>query len=561
MAGSLPRSIFATPGARAYGDAGRLGAKDEYAGLQIAEYAITARKEVLRMPMFGFATSELRSKGGGRKARRPFYGRQLIHDANDPTRVGIRGKWLDTGEEILTYHQKKKMPQSLVKQLEVMEPKHFAVDNTWDDLVSLGGFEPSIKVLRGSTADLEVLAKPEVIAVDAIFNISEWKHHLIELDNGFGVQEIEAELDAAKAPPVLHPSPPSGLELLEQSTEPIDADAFIVKGKVFRVGTEQWGAHGASYRGSDGTLQLGRLEARPSQDKVVLTKYLTTNEVRAQFEFYGISDAYLTRPKELTLSEELVSIDVAQLDGPILVVNQRAEHLFSLEYPSATYPCESAIIDDEFTIIQEVLTEDEVKCSLVEFASSSSHETAEDIAALLGNEVRMQMVPEAQTNLADAVATLRGFSLARFLLLDDAAMDAEWRGDRTLTLDLYITDFTMLDTILSGNGSRGWVVPEKEPDKVGRVRKRTTNKGFMLLMLHADVDGAGSNVLSYCLETKKLEIRLSLAYFNMAFKWVRGAELPPPPASKGFKFDIVAREWQAKSAPPVWTLARALEHF
>jgi len=355
------------------------------------------------------------------------------------------------------------------------------------------------------------------------------------------------------------PFPPSGLEPLEPSMEPIDADAFLNKKTVYRVGTEHWGAHGACYHDGDGKRQCGRLEGRPSGGKVLLTKYHSPAEVRDNFD---VSVAYLTRPKELTLTEYLVSVGVEQLIHPILVVNQRAEHLFSLEYPSATYVCETMIIDGDFVIIPEVLTEDEVKLSLVEFASSSSYEMEADVVDLLGNEVRMQMVPEAQTNLADAVATLRGFSLSRFLLLKDAVTDAEWRGDRTLTLDLYITDVEMLAGIIGGIGpSSGWIIPEKEPDKSGRVRKRTRNNGYMLVMLHADDEDKGTNVLSYCLETKKLEIRLSLAYFNLAFTWVRGAELPPPPHLKGYKFDIVDRQWQLKGAPPVWTAARALDHF
>jgi hypothetical protein len=66
----LPGSIFATAGARAMGDAGRMphGHK-EVAGLQIAYVARDALTAHLRCPVFGRITTLNRKKGGGKAER------------------------------------------------------------------------------------------------------------------------------------------------------------------------------------------------------------------------------------------------------------------------------------------------------------------------------------------------------------------------------------------------------------------------------------------------------------------------------------------------------------
>ena len=67
----------------------------------------------------------------------------------------------------------------------------------------------------------------------------------------------------------------------------------------------------------------------------------------------------------------------------------------------------------------------------------------------------------------------------------------------------------------------------------------------------------------YCLETKCLTLRLSLAYFSENLKYQRGATLPPRAdhEGRGYEFDIVTRSYQSRTAGEVWTEARALEHF
>ena len=75
--------------------------------------------------------------------------------------------------------------------------------------------------------------------------------------------------------------------------------------------------------------------------------------------------------------------------------------------------------------------------------------------------------------------------------------------------------------------------------------------------------GCGSNVISYCLETKRLTLRLALGYFGENLKFVKGASPPPKGEGEGtdHEFDIVTRTYQQRTTAEVWTEARALAHF
>ena len=181
------------------------------------------------------------------------------------------------------------------------------------------------------------------------------------------------------------------------------------------------------------------------------------------------------------------------------------------------------------------------------------------INELIRNEVRLQMTPENQKNFASAVAVIPGFDYSKFLTMA-RGLEAEWTGTRSLTLQYELVGDAEIGELWPGKHN-GWVVPEKPPDKSGRKRLRPArNRGYMLVMAHDDVDGKGSNKLSYCLETKELRIHLSLAFFNENLKFVDGK---PPPLSPGKKleFDIVTRAWVDRKHSEPWTEARALNHF
>eukprot|EP00966_Prymnesium_polylepis_P076758 1779468-Prymnesium_polylepis.1 len=96
-----------------------------------------------------------------------------------------------------------------------------------------------------------------------------------------------------------------------------------------------------------------------------------------------------------------------------------------------------------------------------------------------------------------------------------------------------------LECIITLNSALGWTVPDPEPDKMGRERKRKRNKGFIL------VDPAGAHKAVYCMETKNL-------------KFVRGVD---PGSKKNQEYDMVTRKHRAPTAEPPLTLGRALDHF
>jgi hypothetical protein len=133
-----------------------------------------------------------------------------------------------------------------------------------------------------------------------------------------------------------------------------------------------------------------------------------------------------------------------------------------------------------------------------------------DEAELLGNELQLQCVPENVTDFK--YASLRGYSLARFLRL--AAAKEKWRGDRERTLDLEIEDREHFMLPFGELMGRGWRVPEKESTVAGAKRRRTRNKGWLLPFFHDDVDGGKTNKLTYNLETTRLAICVSLGFFG-----------------------------------------------
>lgn len=85
----------------------------------------------------------------------------------------------------------------------------------------------------------------------------------------------------------------------------------------------------------------------------------------------------------------------------------------------------------------------------------------------------------------------------------------------------------------------------------------------MLPFTHADTDNKGSNKITYCNETKELNIYLALGFFGTNLQFVDGAT--PPPRRKGqlksWKFDIVTRDYVDRTASEAWTEARARRHF
>ena len=451
------------------------------------------------------------------------------------------------------------MQKPLVKNLKQMVPGDYLIDETWTDILSVHLVEPQIVVSRENDFD-DGDSSIDIIGCRGTFGIRNWKYVITHLEKDYEVSAILAILNMEQQ---IQPAPASNLVPLEPSFEDVDYDVFCMGGRFMPIGATAGGVtHAIAYTvDADDRLRFGRIEARPSGGLLQVTRLLTSQEVRTAFPH--VDSAYLVHgPKELVLTEQVVMVPLAKVDRLArLVVPPRSKHMFELEFEAATHPMELMVVSGELRVISEPRTEEQVHGDLVRVAMAAGYVTREDFRRVLLNEVMLQAVPEKQENFESSLVTLRGFCLAHALALVQGVEGIAWRGDRSLTLDIYLT-IDDLRSILGTLPSDGWVIPEKEPDAAGIIRKRTKNKGYLLVMTHDDEDGRGSTVLSYCVETKRLTLRLALSYFGENLKFIRGARLPPKQEGEGeYQFDIVTRTYQDRAQAEAWTEARALAHF
>ena len=555
---NLPASIFATPGVCAYGTIHVLDENDEYAGLHLAEYVTMPWEEVLRPSMFVFVTARNRAAGGGQTVRRPFFVTELPYDPVHPDRPGVRGFWLTEGFEVLNYHDTKRMRKDVRIQIEKMERGNYVIDSTWREIVAASAVELSICVQLGTEHDTDD-SDCDVLSLVGIFAIEQWKHVLKPITSNASIIDVHHGLGL---PPPAMTSLFTNIIPRESSFEPIDHDVFAFAGRMLTIGAAPGRpTHAIEYLDTrDGKWHRVRPEGRPSGGQFLATRLMTASEVRASGAF--VHNSLLVYGKrELVLTEDVIVVPLACMAKPvpILVVPPRAKATFGMAFESATHPLELMLVDNELVVIGEPSTEECVRADLMAVARFVGYESPTDTQRLLYNEARLQAVPEKQASLANALVVLRGFSLARALGI---MRDPVWRGDRSLTLDQALT-LEELREVLGAHPSDGWIIPEKEPDAGGVVRKCTKNKGYILVMMHDDSDGCGSNVISYCLETKRLTLRLALSYFGENLKFVKGACPPRKGEGEGpdHEFDIVTRAYQQRTTGEVWTEARALAHF
>ena len=85
----------------------------------------------------------------------------------------------------------------------------------------------------------------------------------------------------------------------------------------------------------------------------------------------------------------------------------------------------------------------------------------------------------------------------------------------------------------------------------------------MVIETHADTNCKGSNKITYCHETKELNLYLALGFYGTNLKFVDGAEPPPRPphTPKTHEYDIVTRKYVDRATSDAWTVGRATAHF
>jgi hypothetical protein len=171
----LPRSIFATKGARAMGDAGRMPVDHkEVAGLQIAYVARDALTAHLRCPVFGRITTLNRKRGGGKPERGAALVHNIFHVPERPDIMALAITWLIGRDELPKYYPFPQFPQGdpefTGKAYKAMAPHECILDTTWRELSAFSTFEPSIKVFRSTSAESYEMYQndPDVIILTGV---------------------------------------------------------------------------------------------------------------------------------------------------------------------------------------------------------------------------------------------------------------------------------------------------------------------------------------------------------------------------------------------------------
>ena len=189
----LPLSIFATPCVRAFGSHGVIPEGEEYAGLMRAKYCTTPWKEPLFPYTFVFATTKNRKLGGGTAVRLPYLVTDILYDENHPDRVGVRGRWLCEGEEVLIYHDVKRMKKKVKHELMGMKTGVYLIDKTFADIVSVHQIEMSIIVNVGETEIAN--PKSDTISLKGVFAIANWQHVLTTIEATASIANIVSLLE------------------------------------------------------------------------------------------------------------------------------------------------------------------------------------------------------------------------------------------------------------------------------------------------------------------------------------------------------------------------------
>jgi hypothetical protein len=250
----LPRSLHATPGMLAEGDAGRVADDHpELAGLQMATAARTAAIEKVRPPCFGYMTvqNKKNEKKGwlGEKERGAALLLALLHEPGRPHLVLMVFVWLGDKSDLLKYFDMKNIVASDRKLTGINFSKmaHECVAlPTWSEHGAFALFEPTIKVLRSSAGDND---DPETITLKYVMIKHAWKSpkhgwlrlHTIEEATGvkeWGVRDLIAlfPADLRALVPDISPAPPSGLVPTTPSFPAIARDVMYIGEFVYRIG-------------------------------------------------------------------------------------------------------------------------------------------------------------------------------------------------------------------------------------------------------------------------------------------------------------------------------------
>ena len=122
MLAQLPASEFCTPGRRAFGDLGLIDTeRDKYAGLQIAEFAITEWSEPVDAGSFVFVTTQAQ----GLKMTALFYITQVMNVPDAPDRAAVRGVWASKAKDVERWYPKRTFPTGILHGIRALDPEAY----------------------------------------------------------------------------------------------------------------------------------------------------------------------------------------------------------------------------------------------------------------------------------------------------------------------------------------------------------------------------------------------------------------------------------------------------
>ena len=248
---------------RAVGHASTIAEDDDaLPGFSVAYLAIGNHGRPLRFPTMGMATTKLRAKGGGGGYRGAFLAVRAayLQDASAPL---IQGFWLNSKEDAPLYYKKwshileSDKTKSKINYADMDELATF-VNLAWVDTIDAAEFEPSTRVVRADAAADEAATQLKLDG-DAIWVTHVLRKHPWRKTGWLRFERLEDLLppdytlldilNLQLLDPITPPNagstallPASGLVAATCGFPAVDEEAFMLGGKVYRIGAEAGGA-------------------------------------------------------------------------------------------------------------------------------------------------------------------------------------------------------------------------------------------------------------------------------------------------------------------------------
>ena len=483
------RSCFSTPGVRGFGNLG-IVQDGELAGMQICAVVRSAFKEYRQAPCFGWLTMKNKKIGGDKDVKSGFFALFYFHPPNAPEQVGVAGVWAPDRDEIDTYQGTwlhrcgKRVPEGPGQWLDCFwfEWSYFSLFETNVTVVhspDLVTSDPDIFFLRGSLHEVNYkpvfAACPQEPTTEYLLGLLAPKHQAIVVP--------------------IAPEPPSGIISTVASFNEIPRSVAWVGNRLFLGGATPGEPFEIVIVEHEGEQVMGVALGAPVGGIARLRVLERCTDLNSS----DVDDAWRHEPAAVALRLQEIDADVTQR-AVALVVPSGATHAFGLEY-STVFTLTLIETSDGFAAVHERSTALKACGQVAAWAKQRGGVDVASVLTTVANEVRLQGIPEKHDNLARAVITFRGSSLATAVAV---APELAWRGDRELTLEQPLAQVDLERIFARNFPSLGWRVPELEPARNGAQRKRKRNKGFVL------VEQAETNRVLYCMETKVLQLELAL---------------------------------------------------